>query len=158
MRCRQIIGTVAMMGLLLMVGCATGVVGGKPQLPLSDKRGSARVFVATPNRVIAAITNALGRYEYRGMVLRVNDGAPAPQRIKIEHGFALWAKHEPIAKVPLDQAQTIWVPYIADFQITLKELPDGKTQVTVQTICAEVIDGHEPGIHVDRANHYRNVP
>jgi len=143
----------------LAVGCATGVIGGKPQLPLSDKRGTARIVAAAKTQTILAITNAFAEFSYRGMALHIGvESEETLPSIKAMNSFELRAMHEPIAKVPLDIARTKWVPYIADFQITLKPLNSNQTKIIVQTLYSEVLDGKEPGVHTEWANHYRSVP
>lgn len=142
-----------------VTGCSTGVIGGKPQLPLSDKGGTTRLFEATQDQAVSAITNAFAGFSYRGMVLREGAGS---ERVlpggDTRNCFVLWAKHEPIAKVPLDCAETKWVPYIADFLIVVTPLDSNQTQIAVRTISSEIIDGKEAGIHTEWANHYRKVP
>src|SRR5437773_731954 len=50
-------------------GCVTDLAGGKPRVPLSDKNGSERIFSANEIETAAAITNALGNFRYRDLML-----------------------------------------------------------------------------------------
>jgi hypothetical protein len=142
-----------------VTGCSTGVIGGKPQLPLSDKGGTTRLFEATQDQAVSAITNAFAGFSYRGMVLReMAESERVPPSGDTRNRFVLWAMHEPIAKVPLDSAKTKWVPYVADFLIVVMPLGSNQTHIAVRTISSEVIDGREAGIHTEWANRYRRVP
>lgn len=157
-RC-SIIGVLILSAPVIITGCATGVMGGKPQLPLSDRNGTTRIFAAPESQVISAITNAFANFSYRGMVLREDEDLVNQQVGSTKRHFLLWAKHEPVAKVPLDKAWTKWVPYIADFRITVAASSHDLTCVVVQTVLAEVIDGKETfNLHGGTANHYRKVP
>ena len=92
-------------------GCTTGVIGGKPQLPLSDKHGTARILTATERQTVFAITNAFAEFSYRGMAL--HSGAESEDILSgndTTDSFVLRAMHEPIARVPLDVTRTKWVP------------------------------------------------
>lgn len=152
---------VACAAVAFVAGCVYGATGGKPALPLSDEHGTERVLPASEAETIAAITNALGNQRYRRMGLYEaakftwEDIAP---NWHPTNGFQLQPLQGPITNVPLDRAQTKWVPYVAFFYISTAPVNTNQTKVTVRTVLSKVIDGKEPGIHGPWAYHYRKVP
>jgi hypothetical protein len=157
---RFIVGVGVIVFLALVGGCASDVTGGRPQTQLSSISGTMRAFAASETRVVASITNALGDYNYRGMILseatEVKDLLP---NASLEHGFVLRTIHEPIAQIALDGNRGQLVPYIAYFHISVAPNTNDLTSVTVRTIFSEVIDGEEtPNFHGGTANHYRKIP
>lgn len=143
----------------LTTGCAAGVVGGKPRLPLSGKGGSHRVLQASAPATISAITNAFANFQYRGMALydagRWRDVLPRQPT----SGFLLCPLDlNGITNIPVGHASATYVPYVPYFHIYATPVGENQTKVTVSTIRAEVIDGHQFGWHGGRAIHYRKVP
>src|SRR2546421_7784105 len=63
-------------GLIVAVFIAwcMGLLAGWPALPLSDKRGTERVFAVPEGRALAAITNAFREVCYCQMILSVAVG------------------------------------------------------------------------------------
>ena len=160
MKNNALLNAVSLVVLGFVMGCASGVIGGKPKVQLSDKNGTTRIFEVNELKAIAAISNAFGDYRYKYMTLY--EAAKWPDIIPghtVTEGFVLCSYElGGIAKVPLDRARTKWVPYFADFHITVKSFGRNQTKVTVRSIRPLVIDGKEIGLHFGPAVHYRNVP
>jgi hypothetical protein len=71
------------------------------------------------------------------------------------NGFILYPS-SPISTVSLDSGVT--VPYTAIFYITFNAQRDtNNTAVTVRTMEAEVVDGHETSVHGGQADHFRQT-
>ena len=69
MKNNVLLNAVSLVVVAFVMGCASGVVGGKPKVQLSDKNGTARILEVNELIVIAAISNAFGDYRYKYMTL-----------------------------------------------------------------------------------------
>ena len=145
-------------------GCVTDLAGGKPRVPLSDKNGSERIFSANEIETAAAITNALGNFRYRDLMLyeaAKSDWAYIVRGWHPTNGFVLAPilnASGSITNVPIDRAGKKRVPYVGYFHILVAPVATNQTVVTVRTVLSEVIDGKEISVHGGWANHYRKVP
>jgi len=145
-------------GLILGNGCARGVHGGDPALPLSNTNGTAQTFPVSEKAALDVISNSLTA-GYRGMLLSpAADEAYLVSNWHPTNGFVLFPLMGPIADIPLIGRPTKVVPYRPYFYIVTSAVDVSHTKVVVRTILANVIDGKEFGIHGGWANHERDVP
>jgi hypothetical protein len=61
--------SVSLSAIGFIMGCVTGVTGGKPKVEFSDKNGTARFFEVKELETIPAISNAFADYRYEYMTL-----------------------------------------------------------------------------------------
>jgi len=158
---RRVIVVTSAIVIGVVAGCTSALVGGRPQLPLSNKNGSSRIFAATSSQMVSAITNAFADLRYRQMFLIQAADFDLVQGWHSTNGFVLEPVGVPasITNVPLDRLGKQRVPYVAYFHVEITVLDTDQTKVTVRTISSEVIDGKEIfSVHGGTANHYRTVP
>ncbi len=149
-------------GCTSFTGCVVGGAGGGPDLPPSSGSGTVRLFEATVDQTLTAITNAFSGHQYRNMILypAASSGADFSSN-RLAYCFTL----EPtlsvdgaITTIPVRGARSTTLPYVAYFSICCAATGNDHSKVTVRTTRSEVIDGKEPGLHGGWANHYRKVP
>jgi len=122
---------------------ATGALAGKPCLPLSDAKGTERIFTASQSEVASAITNAFRLFKYHDLMLTDPIGSDwmAPDWHPT-NGFLLMPTVGIIGKIP-----TVGIfgkrelPYLATFHIRVDALTANQTRVVVRTVIAKVVDG-----------------
>ena len=146
------------------LGCVTDVTGGKPRLPLSEKTGNERIFVANEIETSVAITSAFENFRYRDMMLYEAAKSDWDYLVRGWHptnGFVLaplLSASGSITNIPIDPAGNKRVPYVGYFHILVAPVATNRTMVSVRTVLSEVIDGRELSVHGGWANHYRKVP
>lgn len=147
--------------LISLAGCAQGIVGGDPLLPLSTTNGTTRVFETTEGYVLAAISNAFDGLQYRKMSLSEASTSNWDYLVtgwRPSSGFVLQPLGKPwIAQVPIGAKKPTWVPYKAYFHITVQPVSVDRASVNVKTVLAMVADGEETGLHGGTAEHVRQV-
>jgi hypothetical protein len=141
------------------IAWATGVFAGRPCLPLSDAKGTERIFAANDSEVRTAISNAFNQFKYHDLMLTDPIGSDwlAPGWHPT-NGFLLLPTVGIVGMVP-----TIGIlgkrelPYVATFHITVDALAANQTRVVVRTVIAKVVDGVALG-HGGTPGNTKRVP
>ncbi len=122
---------------------ASGALAGKPCLPLSDAKGTERVFMASESEMGSAITNAFHFFKFHDLMLTDAIGSDwmAPNWHPT-NGFLLIPTTSTIGTVPtagvLGRRQ---LPYLATFHVTVRPVATNQMLVAVRTVTAKVVDG-----------------
>jgi hypothetical protein len=133
---------VAAMVVALAIAWMRGAFAGKPTLGLAGRDGISRQFPVGEADSIIAVTNAFDLFKYKGMLLEEAVGSDyLAENWHPTNGFLL-DPQKAIAQVSMKGLfghRT--VPYMAWFHITITPLTSNRTDITVKTVVAKILDG-----------------
>ena len=142
MKARWIFFALALL-VIGFIGWAAGALAGKPCVPLSDAKGTERIFAASESEVSSAITNAFRLFRYHDLMLTDPIGSDwMAANWHPTNGFLLLPTTSTIGTVPtVGFLGRRHLPYLATFHITFRSLSTNETTVGVRTVVAKVVDG-----------------
>ena len=118
--------------------------------------GTQQIFGVNQIEAERAISNAFGRWAYKGMDLISARGEGTVPGWHGTNGWILFPLSGPTTVTPWKNSKEL-VPYIPTFHITVQPLGSNRISIAVRTIDARVIHGKEIGIHGGWANHEVDV-
>jgi len=146
--------------LTLLALYAAHISDGSALADTQTNGGTARVYAATLDLAVAAITNAFSSRRYHNMAIiaepyQYDMITQRWSKRPATNEWSLYTEMSPLTEVLWEGKM---VSYFPEFDITAKQLVTNQCKITVRTISAWIPDGKEIGIHGGLSGHAKHIP